>query len=271
MCPFVSEIADREDHAVGLSADWRVKLLAALVVVLQAGAATFAGADPRFEAELELGAAWQQRNDVEIPNDGSATRFSLDELVGQGPFPAGRFYFTWNIHGRHGLRVLLAPFEYTADGAFDDTVRFADETFDPGVMTDATYRFNSWRVSYRYRFHDGPRWRWWVGFTGKMRDAEIRLEQPGKSASDTDLGFVPLLHLAGHWRFAERWRLILDLDALAGGPGRAEDVAIKVAFDVTDRWSVAAGYRTLEGGADVEDVYNFAWFHFAVVSGAFRF
>lgn len=29
-------------------------------------------------------------------------------------------------------------------------------------------------------------------------------------------------------------------------------------------WEV--GYRTVEGGADVEEVYNFAWLHYAVTS-----
>ena len=30
-------------------------------------------------------------------------------------------------------------------------------------------------------------------------------------------------------------------------------------------------YRTIEGGADVERVYNFAWLHFAVASLRLRF
>lgn len=30
--------------------------------------------DPRFEAELEVGPVWQSRNEVEIPNDRTATR-----------------------------------------------------------------------------------------------------------------------------------------------------------------------------------------------------
>ena len=47
--------------------------------------------DPhRFEIEFEGGAAWQSRNDVEIPNDGTATRFSLHDLVGNGPLAGGK-------------------------------------------------------------------------------------------------------------------------------------------------------------------------------------
>ena len=48
-------------------------------------------------------------------------------------------------------------------------------------------------------------------------------------------------------------------------------MALKVGYDFNDRWRVTAGYRTVEGGADIEEVYNFAWFQYAVVSGVFRF
>jgi len=34
---------------------------------------------------------------------------------------------------------------------------------------------------------------------------------------------------------------------------------------------VAAGYRTVEGGADVDEVYNFAWLHYAVLSVSYGF
>ncbi|UCF69374.1 MAG: hypothetical protein JSV80_08910, partial [Acidobacteriota bacterium] len=83
--------------------------------------------------------------------------------------------------------------------------------------------------------------------------------------------FVPLLHFAADYRFADRWHLLVDLEGLAGGPGRAVDLALKFGYDLSERWGITAGYRTVEGGADIEEVYNFAWFQYAVVSGVFRF
>lgn len=227
--------------------------------------------ESRFSLELEAGPTWQSSNDVQIPNDETGTRFSLKDLVGAGPWPAARVYFTWNINSRHGLRVLLAPLSYTETGIFDDNVLFAGEAYSSGVPTEATYQFNSWRVSYRYKFKDGERWKLWVGFTAKARDAKIELRQGDTTSKDTDLGFVPLAHFAADWRFADRWHFIADLDGLAGGPGRAIDLALKIGYDINDRWSVTAGYRTVEGGADVDDVYNFAWFNSAAVSGVVRF
>lgn len=244
-------------------------LLAA--ALLATASSAFAAEPPRFVLELEAGPVWQTSNDVQIPNDETGTRFSLEELVGSGPWPAGRLYATWNINQRHGLRLLLAPLSYTETGTLDSPVDFAGASYQPGVPTEATYRFNSWRLTWRYRLKDGERWQVFIGATAKIRDAEIRLRQGEIESFDDDLGFVPLLHLAAEYRLADRWRLIGDLDALAGGPGRAIDLALKLGYDVSDRWSVTAGYRTVEGGADTDDVYSFAWFNAAVVSAVVRF
>jgi hypothetical protein len=220
--------------------------------------------------ELEGGPVWQSYNDAEIPNDGTATRFSVEEVTGSGPWPAGRLYLTWRPATRHALRVLAAPLTIRETGTAPADIVFQGATFQGGVPLEATYTFDSWRLTYRYRFHEGDATRAWVGFTAKLRDAVVALEQGATEREKTDLGFVPLLHLAGSWRFAPRWTASLDADALAGGPGRAVDAALEVGYDVTPDWTVQLGYRTVEGGADVEEVYSFAWLHYAAVSLVWR-
>jgi len=246
-------------------------LLLALVPAPKSLSAGSEETTPRFEIEVEAGPVSQTVNDVQIPNTDAGTRFSLIDVVGKGPWLAPRVYFTWNIRPRHSIRLLAAPLSYTEGGEFATPVDFNGEAFGAGVPTDATYQFNSYRVTYAYRFHAGDRWRWWVGLTAKLRDAKISLTQPGTSSEKTDLGFVPLLHLRGTYRFSENWRAVLDLDALAGGPGRAEDAAVKLVYRIDDNWKLSGGYRTVEGGADVDEVYSFAWLHYANISAAYRF
>ena len=242
----------------------------ALTVAALAIPCTVAAQTPRLILELEGGAAWQSYNDVEIPNDGSATRFSLSDLTGRGPWPAGRVYLTWNLGERHGLRALAAPFSLTETGVPEAPIDFEGARFAAGAPLDATYTFNSYRLTYRYRVRGTERTTAWVGFTAKVRDATVDLEQGATARRKDNVGFVPLLHLAGEWRAASRWRLSLDADALAGGPGRAIDAALKVGYDLRDDLTLQAGYRTLEGGADVEETYNFAWLHYAVASIVWR-
>jgi len=252
------------------------RILGIITVALSLPAASPAAesarrSEPAFSLELEAGTVWQSRNVVQIPNDPGGTRFSLEDLVGSGPWPVARVYVNWNPKERHGLRLVLAPLSYTETGVFDDAVNFAGATYQPGVSTQATYKFNSWRIGYRYRFHHGERWTWWVGGTANIRDAKIELLQGDTASRDTDVGFVPLLYFSGTVKLAPGWRILFDFEGLAGGPGRIEDLALKVAYDFSERWSVTGGYRTVEGGADVDEVYNFAWFNAAVVSGVCRF
>lgn len=247
---------------------WSAASVVAIAFLLAPTAAF--GQAGSLSVELEAGPVWQSRNTAEIPNDGTATRFSLADLTGAGPFPAGRLYVTWQPGARHALRVLAAPLSATATGVPEQPIRFAGANFAAGVETEATYTFNSYRLTYRYALVDGERAQVWIGATAKVRDALVSLEQPGVSARDTDLGFVPLLHVAPTWRFAPGWEVGLDVDALAGGPGRAIDGAVRIGHDLNDRVTLRAGYRTVEGGADVEQVYNFAWLHYAVASATVR-
>lgn len=242
----------------------RAAPLIMVLAVLSAAPAT--AQDSPLIIEVESGPAWQSYNDVEVPNDGTATRFSLRNLVGSGPWPAGRLYITWNPWERHGFRLMVAPFSLRETEVPDQELTFAGVPFQPEVETEASYTFNSYRLSYRHLLVDRGTLRAWVGATAKVRQAEIELIQPNVRGVKDDLGLVPLLHLAGEWRFNRDWRVELDADALAGGPGRAVDAALRAGYDLSDRWTLRAGYRMVEGGADVTEVYAFAWLHYAAIS-----
>ena len=224
----------------------------------------------RFSFELEAGPVWQSKNDVRIPGD-TGTEFSFKDLTGSGPYASGRFTFVWNIRERHGLRFIVAPLRIDGTGTFDQPVSFAGANFAPNTATKGTYKFDTYRLGYRYLFLNKKAWQLRIGGTLLLRDAKIELEQAGVKASDSNVGVAPLLNFSADWAFARRWTAILDFEGLAGGPGRALDLALKVRYDLTDRWNVGGGFRTLEGGADSDDVYNFSWFNYAVVTVGYRF
>jgi len=224
----------------------------------------------KFYFELEAGPVWQSNNDVQLPGD-NGTRFTFKDLTGSGPFAAGRVTIGWDVSPRHGLKFVVAPLRITGSGSFDKEVSFAGDTFAADTSTEGSYKFDTYRLTYRYMFLNNSTWRLRAGGTVLLRDAEIELQQNDVKASDSNVGVVPLLSLSAEWLFRDNWSAILDFDGLAGGPGRAFDVAIKLQYDLTDRWQIGSGYRTLEGGADNDTVYNFAWFHYAFISVGYRF
>jgi hypothetical protein len=97
------------------------------------------------------------------------------------------------------------------------------------------------------------------------------LRQGAVAASDANVGFAPLIHVAGSYALDDRSRLLLDFDGLAAPQGRAFDIGIQFARDVAADWTTVVGFRTLEGGADNERVYSFAWLNYATVGAAYRF
>jgi len=108
-----------------------VLTIAFLSVALAISGFAVADDQPAFVLEVEAGSTWQSSNDVQVPNTLAGTRFSLKDLVGQGPWFVGRIYFTWNISPRHGVRLLLAPLSYTETGIFDEPVDFAGASYFP--------------------------------------------------------------------------------------------------------------------------------------------
>ncbi|MFT4843983.1 MAG: hypothetical protein ACI8UD_003602 [Planctomycetota bacterium] len=84
-------------------------------------------------------------------------------------------------------------------------------------------------------------------------------------------GFVPLLHTAVEWRFADDWRMLLDVDVAWAPQGRATDATLHLRRTLGEHLDLGFGYRTIEGGADNDEVFTFSWLHQAVVSIGVRF
>ncbi len=243
-----------------------VSAMAALV----GGAATRADDEPRWTASIEAGAVWQGRNDARIPGD-TGTKFSLADLQGREARASGRLTLTMDEGSSNRWRLLIAPLEIRGTGELPRTVGFAGASYAPATPTTGWYKFNSYRITYMRRFHHSDRASWYFGGTLKVRDARIALRQGSTATSDYDLGIVPLAQLSGVVGLGSGWRLNVDVDGLAAPQGRAFDVGIHAMRDLTPDWALGIGYRTLEGGADNDSVYTFAWLNYLTVRSEYRF
>ncbi|MCL4806808.1 MAG: hypothetical protein KJ062_03280 [Thermoanaerobaculia bacterium] len=226
-------------------------------------------ADDRFRLELEGGAAWQLRNDFAVPGD-TGTRLSIDE-ANQGPFAAFRGTLWADVSKRTSLRLLAAPLRTKATLTPDTDVEFNGTLFPAGRPLDVDYVFDSYRLSWVWRFKSSGPVSFRAGVTAKIRDARIELEGSGLSSAKTNTGFVPLLYGGVRWQMTDALALDLDVDAAAASQGRAEDVALRLEAKVSPKVDLFVGARTLEGGADNDEVYSFAWFAYAVGGISFRF
>jgi hypothetical protein len=220
--------------------------------------------------DFESGAVFTGKNDVRIPGN-QGTLFSLkDDLVSKTAF-FYRIRLSYNIKSHHTISLLYAPLETKSEGSVSRDILFEGVMFPANAELKGTYKFNSYRLTYRYDFVKNPGFEFGLGLTGKIRDAKIALTSPGFISEKTNVGFVPLINFRLLWNIDDNFGLLLDGDALAAPQGRAEDVLLAVTYKLSDGFGIRAGYRILEGGADNDEVYNFSLFHYASVGITYTF
>jgi hypothetical protein len=217
------------------------------------------------EAEVEGGVVFSARNDTRIPGN-SGTDLSLVNDLHTDPAPAFRVRIGLRFAERHFITALYAPLQLNARGTVDRDIRFAGGTYPAGTPILAVYRFNSYRLTYRYSVIRRAGLDVASGLTGKIRDAETSLYGV-EARRKTNDGFVPLVNVHIAWRpSTSAFGMLLDVDALAAPQGRAEDVLLAVTWRPRDGVELRIGYRMLEGGADNDEVKSFAWLHYLVAA-----
>lgn len=246
------------------------RMVAILLVVLLVGLVFPVAAQTKWHVDLESGLAVSGYNNVRIPGN-TGTKFSLsrDLDIDQTVFWRARFSHLFG--DKHSLSLLIAPLTFNAEGELEKDLKFAGGEFAANTFVKAKYRFDSYRVTYRYDFHRRERLRLGIGFTGKIRDAAISVEGDGQKAEKTNTGFVPLINFRAEWTIGSHFGVLLDGDALAAPQGRAEDVLVALTTCTSKNLQFKIGYRLLEGGADNDQVYTFALVNYLVVGATWRF
>jgi len=242
--------------------------LGAVWLVLADPVALYAS-EHRWHLAVEAGPVWQTRNDFRIPGDtGTLVTLADDD---PGPVSSVRATVTFDLTEKSSLRILAAPLRVETGFTPAEPILFQDIVYPARRPIEARYVFDSYRLSWYRRFAARDRWSFRLGATLKVRSAEIGLTgDPGRSVKE-NVGPVPLLYAYARYQATDRLALELEGDALAAPQGRAEDLSLKGVWSLNDRVALDAGVRLLEGGADNDEVYTFAFFHYVVAGVRVRF
>jgi len=203
-------------------------------------------------------------NVVRIPSQGG-TEIDIAHDLKPKTTIAYRARVNYTIGKRHVVSVLAAPLTIKSSGSVSNPVIYSDQAFAANAPLEATYKFNSYRLTYRYVFIQKEHIKIGAGLTGKVREANITLKSGNQSADFPDLGVVPLINFFVNWSPGNHWMFLLESDALVSSQGRAEDIFAGAAYKFSRLIAVKAGYRVLEGGADVKRNYNFSFINYACV------
>lgn len=219
----------------------------------------------RCTLDFETGLSSTRYNSAQVPNPGG-TDVNLANVIGRNWRPFGRIALAYTDANQGTWKVLYAPFRQTGTGVLTGTTSFAGQTFAPGSV-NAGYQFDSYRLTYRKPW----RGNWSLGATLKLRAAQIRLVQGGTAGAERNVGLVPLLHVFGSGAITKNIGYEIEMDGLAGGPGRAIDLSLRATKNLGPKATGFVGLRVLEGGADVPKVKNFAWVSYLTAGVSIKF
>jgi hypothetical protein len=245
-----------------------MKILSITIILLNI--LLFNSINAQLSFDVESGVVFNGSNNIRI-SGAQGTLFSSTDDLNTDPNVYLRVRANYKIKNRHTISLLYAPLTAESEGRISRDVLFEGVLFDANTLLNGTYKFNSYRLTYRYDIVNNPKLIFGLGFTGKIRDASIGLSSEGKESVKTNVGFVPIINFRLWWKPTEKFGILLDGDALAAPQGRAEDVQLAATYKFSDKLGVRAGYRILEGGADNDEVYNFSLFHYASVGLTYTF
>lgn len=220
--------------------------------------------------DIESGLVSTGYNDVRIPGN-SGTFISLKDDLKPSSDIFYRIKLNYTFSSSHTLSLLYAPLTVKSEGRIPNAVHFAGQTFPANKDINGTYKFNSYRLTYRYDFVQNPNIEFGLGFTAKIRDAGISLSSQAIYAEKFNVGFVPIINFRLLWHVNNNFGFLFEGDALAAKQGRAVDVLLAASYKLSNKINLKAGYRILEGGADNDEVYNFALLHYLSAGVSFTF
>ncbi len=220
--------------------------------------------------DIESGAVFTGYNNVRIPGN-TGSLFSLKTDLEAEPSAFIRIRAGYTIKSRHTISLLYAPLMVKSNGSTNKQIDFEGVMFPSNTALNARYTFNSYRITYRYDIVKRSKFEFGLGFTAKIRDAEIALNSQGLAASKKNVGFVPIINFRLNWKINDKIGVLFEGDALAAPRGRAEDVLLAGTYKFSDQFLLHFGYRILEGGAGNDEVYNFTLFHYASLGVSYTF
>ena len=184
-------------------------------------------------------------NDIHIPSD-LGTQFSVKDDLKSKTKIFYCFRASYTLQSRHTISLLYAPLEIKSAGRVPYKISFNGVFFDADTDLNSIYKFNSYRLTYRYHLISQTKIILGLGFTAKIRDSRILLYSTKQTTERTSIGFVPIINFNFKWNINKAWGLLLSGDALVAPQGRAEDIQLAITYQCAHPINVRVGTAYLK-------------------------
>ena len=201
-----------------------------------------------------------------IRNGINGTLFSLKNDLSTPPSPFLRLRAGLLLNNKHHFSILYAPLKSLVTGTIDRDILYDGKDFKANIPLEATYKFNSYRLTYNRRIIDDNKFKFGLGLSAKIRDAGTSLKNKELLSENFSIGFAPLINVLANWKISQKAVIDFLGEGIIANKGRAIDLSLSGRYSLTKSLQGNMGYRLLEGGADGSNRYNFIQFHFIFAS-----
>ena len=234
-----------------------------LLIFCLLGLAGTLSAQSDFRLRLYPQVAVGANNDIRCPNNSDGTLLSLpgDLHRTSAAVFAPRVEFEY-AYRRHHIMLAAVFVRENFTGHASEPIHFNQALFATGSSIDALYRFDTYRLSYRYRLVNRPKFQLELGATALLRDAMVAMTGDNQHSEFYNLGVVPLIS------YYIGWTPISALTVYSYGDGLSPNMAARrISSQASNTTFIPTsaswpGYRLIEGGSNVKSVYTFALYHF---------
>ena len=206
-----------------------------------------------------------------IRNGINGTLFSLKNDLSTPPSPFLRLRAGLLLNNKHHFSILYAPLKSLVTGTIDRDILYDGKDFKANIPLEATYKFNSYRLTYNRRIIDDNKFKFGLGLSAKIRDAGTSLKNEEVLSENFSIGLVPLMNLLANWNISQKTNVEFLGEGLVASKGRAIDLSLSGSYSFTKKFQGNIGYRLLEGGVDGAIRYNFIQLHFVFASLKYSF
>jgi hypothetical protein len=198
----------------------------------------------------------------DIRNGINGTLFSLKNDFQTPISPFFRLRVGYLSNEKNHFSILYAPLNISVTGTLAKDILFDGNNFKADIPIEAVYKFNSYRFTYNRRIINKDKFKFGLGLSAKIRDAEVSLKNRELLSENFSVGFVPLFNLLLNWNISQKLGVDFFGDGIAASKGRAIDFSLSGRYNLTKNLQGNLGYRMLEGGANGTNRYNFILVHF---------
>ena len=212
--------------------------------------------------ELEVSDAEVGANTVQAPAGvGTVIDYQFDEVA--DPLVSASVAFDMVLKKRHNVKIRWSPFEIRDIGTLEEDTLFGETVFPAGSDIFSVYFFGDLRARYAWGFFPESSFDLQLGGGATLIDTSVELYPRMGGSIDEDAGervrangLLPLLYGYIGYDFTKLIGIYLEVDWVEVSSDSFLDAAFKLTFQITPKWDVAIGYRSVNDDLEVEDIKN---------------